>query len=68
MSEKRIIGSTALRQELARVLKAVHNQNAHITIERDGYPLAVLVPLADYEKMRGQQAKNGCIDGAKHDK
>lgn len=49
------ISATDLNRRSGEVLKKVATQGKHFLIERDGYPLAVIISLDDYQRfnMRG---------------
>jgi prevent-host-death family protein len=42
------IPATRLQREIGRVLRRVARDQEHITVEHNGFPIAVLVPLGDY--------------------
>jgi hypothetical protein len=43
------ISATALQREAGSVLRRVGIEREHIKVERDGFPVAVIIPLVDYE-------------------
>ena len=51
MSEKIIITASELHRAAGKVLKRVALQDEHLVIERDGYPIAVLLSFPEYEEL-----------------
>jgi prevent-host-death family protein len=45
------ITASSLQREVGSVLRRVANNGEHLTIERDGFPIAVIVPLNDYKRL-----------------
>lgn len=39
------------------MLRRVAVDGEHITVERDGYPIAVIVPIGDYKTLAQKQDK-----------
>lgn len=39
-----------------KLLKRVYNSDEHLIVERDGFPVAVLMSYQEYENLRRQQA------------
>ncbi len=55
------ISSTTLQRAIGTVLKRVAKDREHIVVERDGFPVGVIIPIADYEFLtqgRKRQDKN----------
>lgn len=48
MKEPTTISATELNRWSGKILHRVHVAGEHILVERDGYPLAVIVPIVDY--------------------
>ena len=47
------MSATDARVHFGEVLKAVAESGDSVIVERAGQPLAVVIPLADYERIRG---------------
>jgi len=47
------IAATEARVHFGDVLKRVHNRHEHVTVEKDGLPIATIISQADYEEYRG---------------
>lgn len=45
------IPATALQREVGSVIRRVAKNKEHLIIEYDGIPVAVIVPIADYERL-----------------
>ena len=42
------ITATRLQREVGRVLRRVAKSGEHVTVEHNGFPIVVIVPLSDY--------------------
>jgi prevent-host-death family protein len=42
------ITATELQQKSGQILKRVFAEQAHIIVERDGYPVAAIIPVTEY--------------------
>ena len=51
MTEKIVITASELHRAAGKVLKRVALQDEHLVIERDGYPVAVLLSFPEYEEL-----------------
>lgn len=51
MSTKIVITASELHRAAGKVLKRVALQDEHLVIERDGYPVAVLLSFPEYEEL-----------------
>lgn len=49
------IPSTELNLRAGNVLRRVAVDREHIVIERNGYPIAVMIPIHDYERLTKQE-------------
>ena len=47
-----IISSTQLQRNLGETLRRVFKDKQHFIVERDGLPVLVMLPVADYEALR----------------
>lgn len=60
---ERIVNATEARKHLGQLLEEVRYQRRRVIIERAGLPMAVLVPLEQYEQWRAQrQASFAMVD------
>lgn len=48
-----LISATELNRRSGEMLRRVALQNEQIIIERDGYPLAVMISITDYKRLAG---------------
>jgi len=51
MSKQAIINATELHRAAGKMLKRVALQDEHLVVERDGYPVAVLLSYPEYENL-----------------
>ena len=51
MSKEVIIAASELHRAAGKALKRVALQNEHLIVERDGYPIAVLMSYPEYEDL-----------------
>ncbi len=47
-----IISSTQLQRNIGETLRRVFKDKQHLMVERDGLPVLVMLPIADYEALR----------------
>lgn len=52
-----MISATELNRRSGEVLRRVAVQREHIMIERDGYPLAVIISIEDYKQYTTEQKR-----------
>jgi prevent-host-death family protein len=52
------ISATALQREAGAILRRVGIDREHIKVERDGFPVAVIVPISDYEIFKHTLSRN----------
>ncbi len=45
------IAATSVQREVGTVIRRVAKNKEHLIIEYDGIPVAVIVPMADYERL-----------------
>lgn len=43
-------------RSFGKLLKRVYNSDEHLIVERDGFPVAVLISYQEYQQLRSQQA------------
>jgi len=51
MIKKSIIHASELHRSAGKLLKRVALQDEHLVVERDGYPVAVLLSYPEYEEL-----------------
>lgn len=54
MKKPSVIPATELNRRSGEVLRRVALHHEHILIQRDGYPLAVIIPISEYKKSAGR--------------
>ena len=54
MTNQSIIKASALHRSAGKMLKRVALEDEHLIVERDGYPVAVLLSYQEYEKLMAQ--------------
>jgi len=55
-STKHKVTATELQRESGKVLKRVAVGHEHLVVERDGYPVAVMLPYDEYEALMRARA------------
>ncbi len=53
----RKVSAMAVRDRLGQILEEVYYQGDAVIIERAGRPMAVLVPLPEYERLRARRTE-----------
>ena len=53
-----VISSTQLQRNIGETLRRVFKDKQHLMVERDGLPVLVMLPVADYEALR-HKAESG---------
>lgn len=51
MGKKVVINASELHRSAGKMLKRVALQDEHLVVERDGYPVAVLLSYPEYEEL-----------------
>jgi PHD/YefM family antitoxin component YafN of YafNO toxin-antitoxin module len=51
MAKKIVIAASELHRSVGKALKRVALQDEHLVVERDGYPVAVLMSFPEYEDL-----------------
>ena len=51
MTKKMVINASELHRSAGKMLKRVALQDEHLVVERDGYPVAVLLSYPEYEEL-----------------
>lgn len=47
-----VISSTQLQRNIGDTLRRVFRDKQHLIVERDGLPVLVMLPIADYEALK----------------
>lgn len=47
-----VISSTQLQRNIGDTLRRVFKDKQHLIVERDGLPVLVMLPIADYEALK----------------
>jgi len=55
---ERIVSATEARVHFGELLRQVSEEGQTIIVERDGRPQAVVISVAEYERMLGQETPN----------
>lgn len=50
------ISSTALQRDFGGIIRRVHNNKERFLVERDGFPMIVILPVSDYESLSQDKA------------
>jgi prevent-host-death family protein len=56
VSRQVVIKASEGHRSFGKLLKRVYCSDEHLVVERDGFPVAVLMSYQEYEKLRRQQA------------
>jgi len=56
MARQAVIKATEGHRGFGKLLKRVYGSDEHLIIERDGFPVAVLISYQEYENLRRQRA------------
>ncbi len=51
------ISATSVQREVGTVIRRVAKSKEHLIIEYDGIPVAVIIPVADYERLMSAAEK-----------
>lgn len=57
MAKKAVVKASELQRASGKVLKRAALGREHLVVERDGYPVAVLISYQEYEELMRQQAR-----------
>ncbi|WP_119072025.1 type II toxin-antitoxin system Phd/YefM family antitoxin [Aggregatilinea lenta] len=52
-----VISSTQLQRNIGETMRRVFKDKQHLIVERDGLPVLVMLPVADYEALRRSTEK-----------
>lgn len=55
MSRQAVINATEGHRSFGKLLKRVYRSDEHLVVERDGFPVAVIMSYQEYENLRRQQ-------------
>lgn len=56
MSKQIVINATEGHRSFGKLLKRVYRADEHFVVERDGFPVAVIMSYQEYEDLKRQQA------------
>jgi prevent-host-death family protein len=56
MAKRFVIKASELHRAAGKALKRVAINDEHLVVERDGYPVAVMVPYQEYEQLMRERA------------
>jgi prevent-host-death family protein len=56
MAKRFVIKASELHRAAGKVLKRVAINDEHLVVERDGYPVAVMIPYQEYEQLMRERA------------
>lgn len=56
MARQAVISATEGHRSFGKLLKRVYRSDEHLVVERDGFPVAVIMSYQEYETLRRQQA------------
>jgi prevent-host-death family protein len=59
MSKQTVVKATEGHREFGKLLRRVYGSDEHLIVERDGFPVAVLLSYQEYQEMvRGQSLEH----------
>jgi prevent-host-death family protein len=56
MSQQAIVQATEGHRSFGQLLKRVYSSDEHLVVERDGFPVAVLLSYQEYQRLNRQGA------------
>ncbi len=56
MARQEVIKASEGHRSFGKLLKRVYNSDEHLIVERDGFPVAVLLGYQEYQQLRQQAA------------
>jgi len=54
-SSPRVITATEMRRNFSAVVRRLHKRGEHTVIQSGGVPVAVLLPIAEYERLMARE-------------
>lgn len=57
MAKQAVISATEGHRSFGKLLKRVYNSDEHLVVERDGFPVAVIMSYQEYQEFRRRQAR-----------
>ena len=57
MSRQVVIRATEGHRSFGSLLKRVYRSDEHLVVERDGFPVAVVMSYEEYNRLTGQRAR-----------
>ncbi len=58
MSQQVVVKASEGHRAFGKLLKRVYNSDEHLIVERDGFPVAVMMSYQEYEQFRQLQIAN----------
>ena len=65
MVERAVIKASELQRKSGQVLKRAAKEGVHLVVERDGYPVAVLLSFREYEELMRERAKMSLVESVR---
>lgn len=56
MAKQAVINATEGHRSFGKLLKRVYNSDEHLVVERDGFPVAVMMSYQEYQEFQQRQA------------
>ncbi|MEW6569463.1 MAG: type II toxin-antitoxin system Phd/YefM family antitoxin [Chloroflexota bacterium] len=56
MAKRAVVTASELRRSSGKILKRVAVAKDHLVVEREGYPVAVMMPFEEYEQLMRERA------------
>jgi hypothetical protein len=56
MSKQAVVKATEGHREFGKLLRRVYGSNEHLVVERDGFPVAVLLSFQEYQQLIRDQS------------
>lgn len=53
-----VIAASDLQRQVGTVIRRVAKNGEHLVVERDGIPVLVLIPIAEYENWKRRQSRS----------
>lgn len=57
MAKRAVISATEGHRSFGKLLRRVYNSDEHLVVERDGFPVAVIMSYQEYHEFRRRQAR-----------
>jgi prevent-host-death family protein len=60
------ISATVLQRKIGSIIRRVARDGEHITVERDGFPVVMMISVAEYARLKQDQAHLRAALRSKH--